>query len=936
MANVTEEYTLVLRAKDEALRIIKAIGPVGVKAAKLASKAFRETGNLLRRIGLLGKKAFASILVAAKAAGRAIKSTLSSALLPLIAVFGSLAFAINITKEASEFSGAMSEVSTIVELSVGQIKTLRGEVVKLAQAQGGNETKLAAGLYQAISAGSGNARDALILLNDANRLATAGIAEVDDSVRLLSSSLNAYNADVSDAADFSDTLFTAVRKGITTIPELGGSLSQVTPFAAQLGVEFDELLASVAAITKSGTPTAEAVTQVRAAIVSLLKSSKEINALFSKEFGTSFSLATIKAEGLVPVLADLRRAFKGNEDGLVEFLGRVEGASAILNLTGEKAEGFNEILRAMEDRTGATGKAFDKQMADPAFRVAAAWNAIRIEFVEGAGQAIIETLNEAIDRVGGLEVVLEEARVVAAALRGVVKVLTEGFIGLVKAMKEFIEEAGGVEGVSKLIDGAFNLIAASMGIFVEEVRNQAEILLDAVILIPTAFRSALAEIPGFFGKTNEDAAARIVELEGLIAKEQAALRQRGAFMSQGARTVTDAELFATDENAADTITRQMNLNIAMFRAEMTALGRDMSKLPAPLSEVTEKINALAGRSGSISPEATERLRAAKEEMAGLIASMNGGSPGPTGSGGEALPPASAPKNPVTGTSPSDDPLKAAIDKAKNFAVEQKALMAEVVKTFEEQKVEIDSWAEKERERLELLREDGRLTDDQTQKLGALIERIREERTATAEASKEKTKFQEAAVSAGSIIESQLGGALKSVISGSAGASEAFGDFAKNVVVDIASMIVQASIMAGLKQAFPSIFPAAKGGVFPGGLSLYANGGVISGGLNFPGYAGGGIASQPQLAMIGEGRNTEAVIPMPDNRHVPVKLMGGEGGGGGGGGITINVNGGGNNSDRDFERQIAKAMPVIIKGVERGLLYQRGFQQAVRRIAGKRS
>lgn len=933
MANVTEEYTLVLRAKDEAVRIVKSLGSAGIKAAKAAAKGFKATGDMLKRVGVLGKKAFASIVLAAKSAGRAIKSTLGSALLPLLAVFGSLAFAINITKEAAEFSGAMSEVATITELSVGQIRTLREEVVALAQEQGADQTKLAAGLYQAISAGSGNARDALVLLNDANRLATAGLAEVDDSVRLLSSSLNAYREDAAAAADFSDTLFTAVRKGITTIPELGASLSQVTPFAAQLGVSFDELLASVAAITKSGTPTAEAVTQVRAAIVALLKSSKDVNALFAKEFGTSFSLATIKAEGLVPVLADLRRAFKGNEDGLVEFLGRVEGASAILNLTGEKAEAFNEILEAMEAKTGATGRAFDKQMADPAFRVAAAWNAVRIEFVEGAGQAIIETLNEAIDRVGGLEVVLAEAKVAAAAMRGVVKFLTEGFIVAVKAIKDFLDTAGGVEGVSQLIDASFELIIASLSVFSEELRNQTGALIDAVVLIPTAFRSALAEIPGLFGETNAETKQEIFALEKALFDERKALAERKKF-HENSLGVHDARFFGLPE-PKDSLVEIYSKNIKEMETRLADLQSTLKTLPAPLSEVTERINSLAGADGAVSAEATSRLEKAQEQMGLIMFGLARGTTRPKAKG-EPLPPGTPVRSPIEGPTESADPLKEAIDKAKNFAVEQAALMGEVVKTFEEQKAEIDAWAIKERERLDLMREDGRLTEDQTKKLGDLIQRIREERTATAEAAKEKTKFQESAEAAGSIIETQLGGALKSVISGSAGASEAFGDFARNVVVDIAAMIVQASIMAGLKQAFPSIFPAAKGGVFPGGLSFYANGGVISGGLNFPGYANGGIASAPQLAMIGEGRNTEAVIPMPDNRHVPVKIMGdGAGGGGGGGGITVNVNAG-SNSGRDFERQIAKAMPQIIKGVERGLLYQRGFQQAVRRVAGKRS
>jgi hypothetical protein len=39
------------------------------------------------------------------------------------------------------------------------------------------------------------------------------------------------------------------------------------------------------------------------------------------------------------------------------------------------------------------------------------------------------------------------------------------------------------------------------------------------------------------------------------------------------------------------------------------------------------------------------------------------------------------------------------------------------------------------------------------------------------------------------------------------------------------------------------------------------------------YAVGGIVHRPELAMIGEGGNSEAVVPLPDNRSIPVKMTG---------------------------------------------------------------
>ena len=70
-------------------------------------------------------------------------------------------------------------------------------------------------------------------------------------------------------------------------------------------------------------------------------------------------------------------------------------------------------------------------------------------------------------------------------------------------------------------------------------------------------------------------------------------------------------------------------------------------------------------------------------------------------------------------------------------------------------------------------------------------------------------------------------------------------------------------------------------------SFFADGGIMTSGGPVPlrKYAGGGIASSPQLAMFGEGSKPEAYVPLPDGRRIPVAMQGC----GGGRPIVINVN-----------------------------------------------
>ena len=65
--------------------------------------------------------------------------------------------------------------------------------------------------------------------------------------------------------------------------------------------------------------------------------------------------------------------------------------------------------------------------------------------------------------------------------------------------------------------------------------------------------------------------------------------------------------------------------------------------------------------------------------------------------------------------------------------------------------------------------------------------------------------------------------------------------------------------------------------------LFANGGIAKGGFKM--YANGGIATQPHLGMVGEGKYNEAIVPLPDGKSIPVI---GNTGGGSVNNVSVNV------------------------------------------------
>lgn len=89
------------------------------------------------------------------------------------------------------------------------------------------------------------------------------------------------------------------------------------------------------------------------------------------------------------------------------------------------------------------------------------------------------------------------------------------------------------------------------------------------------------------------------------------------------------------------------------------------------------------------------------------------------------------------------------------------------------------------------------------------------------------------------------------------------------------------------------------------VSLFADGGIMSsnGPLPLRKYRNGGIADSPQFALFGEGDMSEAYVPLPDGRSIPVTMsVSGMQGGGANVAISIVVN---NNGDATAESSSSK-------------------------------
>ena len=242
--------------------------------------------------------------------------------------------------------------------------------------------------YQAASAGV--RPDKLVpFLEVATKLSKAAVTSTATSVDILTSVINAYGLETEQAAVVSDQLMTAVRLGKFRVEEIAPTLGRVIPLAKQMGVEFGEITSAVAALTVQGSPAAEAMTQIRGALVALSKDGSIANQLFLSAAGTTFPKFIESGGNLQQALAMIVREANRTGQSVPQAFGRVEGAMAAMTLAGDEAAAtFSE---AMTGAAGATEEAFQKiedTTAESIARLKARWS----DLVTTIGNSIIRSL----------------------------------------------------------------------------------------------------------------------------------------------------------------------------------------------------------------------------------------------------------------------------------------------------------------------------------------------------------------------------------------------------------------------------------------------------------------------------------------------------------------------------------------------------------------
>ena len=340
------------------------------------------------------KAAEGSLTAFSNKATAAGKKLTKSVTLPMVAV-GGVAI-----KAASDFEASMTKIESLVGLSSEAVEGFTEDVRRLSGETAQAPKDLADAMFFITSAGLRGAA-ATETLEAAAKAAAVGLGDTATIADLATSALNAYGEANISATEATDVMVAAVREGKLEASELAGSMGRVLPIASAMGVGFDEVGAAFAALSRTGTNAAEAATQVRGILSSLLRPTKQAkDALAGMGLSAEGLREQIKDEGLLSVLKTLADRFDGNEAAAASVFGNIRALSGVMDLMGANVATTEQIFANMTDTTGALDKAFEATTDTAAFKLQQAMADVKQALID-IGNVLIPVIIPVIETLGG-------------------------------------------------------------------------------------------------------------------------------------------------------------------------------------------------------------------------------------------------------------------------------------------------------------------------------------------------------------------------------------------------------------------------------------------------------------------------------------------------------------------------------------------------------
>ena len=527
MALATRNLYLVLKARDEASRVLRGFGRELSRAGKLA-----QAENLRSRAAMAMLRASEMELTGATTAeieaqrhlARTLRSnaqvlerqhrqtirlanalhTVGSTLMTVgagIAVAGAagLAFLYSSVKVSQEYERQVRLTATQVDNFTASLDDLSAVGLRVAQNVAVPFEEIQPALYNILSSTNANLQQAEILLQGFAKTAVAGQVAIEDAAKGTIPIMNAFNIPLEKVNEVLDIQFQLVRKGVGTYEEFSKVFGRVVPSATRAHQSFATVAAMLAYLTRNGLSAAMASSSAARALDAMthptaVKNMEQLGIKVRDAAGNFLPfeqsllnirkyLETLPTSGRVAALTEI---FKG-AGGTIQARRFLE---QVLLRSGELEE-FIGFLGDMNNASGAFENAYDSMSNSVAAQSELLRNKWKV-LQESVGRIVLPAF---LMLIKGLQAVLDWFNNLSPGAKkfitmtilvgsavgivvGVILLLVGALAGLVAAIMTagvaFFYVLGGVVGVT----AAVAALAAGIAIAIAKSRGFRDILVS--------------------------------------------------------------------------------------------------------------------------------------------------------------------------------------------------------------------------------------------------------------------------------------------------------------------------------------------------------------------------------------------------------------------------------------------------------------------------
>lgn len=263
---------------------------------------------------------------------------------------------------AAGFETSMAKVSTLADTTAVPLDSLKAQFLELSSETGVAVGALAEAAYQALSAGVDTA-DVVNFVATATKTSAAGFTEASTAVDVLTTAINAYKLEGSDAERVASMLVKTQDEGKTSVGELAASMGQIIPSAAAYHVSLENIMASYSVLTKITPNTAIVTTNLSAMLDELAKNGSNVAGILEDQTGKSFSELMEGGSNLGDIMAILSESVDGDATAFSNLWSSTTAGKAALSLLNTGAEEFDRTLGVMANSSGTVDRNF-RTMAD--------------------------------------------------------------------------------------------------------------------------------------------------------------------------------------------------------------------------------------------------------------------------------------------------------------------------------------------------------------------------------------------------------------------------------------------------------------------------------------------------------------------------------------------------------------------------------------------